>query len=240
MMIVIQNITKHYGNLKVLDAINLKIDKREIFGIIGQSGAGKSTLLKLINKLEDYDSGTLSVNGQSLDRISERSLQSLRFETGMIFQNFNLLDHLTVYENIELPLKLQGKSNQAKIEELLSFVTMSDKRDAYPHTLSGGQMQRVAIARALVSDPSVLLCDEATSALDSVSSQEVIELLKRANKTFKTTIVIVTHDLNVAKQLCDRVAVLEDGSITDIITVNKSDISNVDNFKERAREVLSL
>lgn len=239
MMIEIQNITKHFERLKVLDAINLTIEKSEIFGIIGQSGAGKSTLLKLINKLEDFDSGTLFVNGQSLETITKSSLQKLRFETGMIFQNFNLLDHLTVYENVELQLKLQGKSNQTKIEELLAFVNMSDKRDAYPHTLSGGQLQRVAIARALVSDPSILLCDEATSALDSVSSQEVIDLLRRVNQTFKTTIVIVTHDLNVAKQLCDRVAVLEDGIITDIINVHKSDTQNVDNFKKRAREVLS-
>lgn len=237
-MIDIINVTKHYKNLKVLSSINLTIHDHEIFGIIGQSGAGKSTLLKLINGLEKVDEGSITVNGVSLNNISKDDLRALRFETGVIFQNFNLLNHLSVYDNIELPLKLQGKKDDQKILDLLKFVNMEDKKDAYPSTLSGGQMQRVAIARALITNPKVLLCDEATSALDSISTQEIIQLLLKVNEEFSTTIIVVTHDLDVAKKLCNSVAILEQGHITDIITVNKSQTASISSFKDRAREVL--
>lgn len=237
-MIDIINVTKHYKNLKVLSSINLTIHDHEIFGIIGQSGAGKSTLLKLINGLEKVDEGSITVNGVSLDNISKDDLRALRFETGVIFQNFNLLNHLSVYDNIGLPLKLQGKKDDQKILDLLKFINMEDKKDAYPSTLSGGQMQRVAIARALITNPKVLLCDEATSALDSISTQEIIQLLLKVNEEFSTTIIVVTHDLDVAKKLCNSVAILEQGHITDIITVNKSQTASISSFKDRAREVL--
>lgn len=239
-MIVIKDVSKQYSSQLVLDSINLEIRDHEIFGIIGQSGAGKSTLLKLINALESYDTGSIHVNGVDLSNITKRELRSLRFKTGVVFQSFNLLNHLSVYDNIALPLKLQGIKDDSKVNNLLEFVNMSEKSDAYPLTLSGGQLQRVAIARALITNPEVLLCDEATSALDTVSSQEVMELLVRINKEFRTTIIIVTHDLDVAKAICSRVAVLENGKVTDVISVKNSSNSTISSFKSKAREVLEL
>lgn len=237
-MIQFKSINKNYNELKALTSVNLEIKEGEIFGIIGPSGAGKSTLLRLINGLESYDSGKLLIDKQDISALNKASLNALRQNIGMVFQSFNVLDHIDVSENIALPLKIKGLRNPEKVKALLKFVNLEDKEHAMPTTLSGGQKQRVAIARALVNDPKYLLCDEATSALDLKSSYDILQLLLKINKTFNTTMVIVTHDLDVAKMVCDRVAILEEGSISDIITVTKHQSDNYEDFASKAKEVL--
>ncbi len=217
-MIELQHVKKSFGSLEVLKDISISIQKGEIYGIIGQSGAGKSTLLRCINGLETYQEGTITVDGVLVDTKDAKGLRNLQKDMGMIFQNFNLLERLNVYENVALPMKFWGiKTNtpeaKEKINHLLDLVGLSDKKNARPSELSGGQKQRVAIARALVLDPKILLCDEATSALDPAITREILSLLQNINETMGITILVVTHQMEVVKQICQRVSFLKDGKV---------------------------
>lgn len=221
-MIKLKNIVKTYsskaGDVYALKGINLSIDKGQIFGIIGQSGAGKSTLIRCINMLERPTSGNVIVDGQDMTTLSENQLLKARRQISMIFQHFNLLTSRTIYDNIAFPLELQGMDKQtikSKVEPLLELVGLKDRANYYPSQLSGGQKQRVGIARALANDPKVLLCDEATSALDPQTTKSILELLKDINKKFNLTIVLITHEMNVIKEICDKVAVIEGGVIVE-------------------------
>lgn len=219
-MIKLQDVSKTFhvmGNeVHAVRQVSLDIEDKEIFGIIGFSGAGKSTLVRCINLLERPTAGKVYVNGQNLMELSAKELREVRKKIGMIFQHFNLMRSRTVYQNIAFPLKHSKLSKQQldeKIMSLLELVDLKDKKNAYPSQLSGGQKQRVAIARALANDPDVLLCDEATSALDPQTTQSILKLLKRVNEQLGITIVLITHEMNVIKEICDRVAVMEDGEV---------------------------
>ncbi len=221
-MIDLVNVAKTYyskaGDIKALQPTDLHINAGEIFGIIGLSGAGKSTLVRCINMLERPSSGQVFVDGQELTKMSEKELRKVRRGIGMIFQHFNLLASRTVYDNIAFPLEIQGlpKSEIAKkVQPLLELVQLEDRADYYPSQLSGGQKQRVGIARALASDPKVLLCDEATSALDPQTTKSILDLLRNINKKLGLTIVLITHQMEVVKAICDRVAVIENGVIVE-------------------------
>lgn len=216
-MIDLVNVRKSFGDLEVLKDINIHINEGEIYGIIGQSGAGKSTLLRCINGLEPYDSGSIIVDGKSVDR-DKKNLRNLRKDMGMIFQNFNLLQRLDVYDNVALPMRFWGNNpntpeSKKKIEDLVNLVGLSDKIHAKTAELSGGQKQRVAIARALVNDPKILLCDEATSALDPRITKEILALLQKVHDELGITIVVVTHQMEVVKQICERVAFIKHGVV---------------------------
>ncbi|MDR7871366.1 MAG: ATP-binding cassette domain-containing protein [Tissierellaceae bacterium] len=199
--------------------VNLTINNGEIFGVIGYSGAGKSTLVRCINLLERPTKGQVLIDGVDLLQLKEKDLRSYRQKIGMIFQQFNLLASRTVFDNVAFPLRYRGISKE-KIKDrvlyLLDLVGISDKVDAYPSQLSGGQKQRVAIARALATEPSILLCDEATSALDPQTTKSILKLLKDVNKKLGITIVIITHEMNVIKEICDRVAVMEGGNVVEL------------------------
>lgn len=220
-MIQLKNVSKSFGDLDVLKDISIDIQDNEIFGIIGQSGAGKSTLLRCINGLEDYQSGEILVDGTKVSTKDKKALRELQRGMGMIFQNFNLLERLDVYDNVALPMKFWGmKTNtpeaKKKIEGLISLVGLSDKIHVRPRELSGGQKQRVAIARALVLDPKILLCDEATSALDPAITREILSLLEEIHQEMGITIIVVTHQMEVVRQICERVAFIKDGRVVDI------------------------
>ncbi|WP_067140787.1 methionine ABC transporter ATP-binding protein [Oceanivirga salmonicida] len=216
-MIKIDKVNKTFEDKKVLKNITMHISKGEIFGVIGLSGAGKSTLIRLLNKLEDIDDGEIIINSKSLNNITKNELYDLRKKTSMIFQHFNLLSSRTVYGNISLALeldkKLTNKEKEEKIEKVLKLVELYDKKDSYISKLSGGQKQRVAIARALVTEPEIILSDESTSALDPITANNILDLLKKINKELNITIVIITHQMEVIKKMCDRIAVLKDGEI---------------------------
>ncbi len=218
-MIQLKQITKHYlKNKLALDNINLTINAGEIFGIIGRSGAGKSTLVRCMNLLEHPTSGQVIVDGNDLTLLSIKALRQARLKIGMIFQHFNLLSSRNVFRNVALPLELIGtpkKEIKAKVDRLLSLVGLQNYADSHPEQLSGGQKQRVAIARALASDPGVLLCDEATSSLDPETTVSILNLLKEINKRLGLTIVLITHEMDVIKQICDRVAVLDQGRVVE-------------------------
>lgn len=220
-MIRLTNISKTFrqskNELKVLEDINLHIARGSITGIIGPSGAGKSTLLRTINLLERPEKGTVSINGKCLNDLSKRALSAERRKIGMIFQQFNLLHSRTVFDNIALPMELEGKSKaaiQQKVSELLRRVGLEDKKDVYPKQLSGGQQQRVAIARALANDPYLLLCDEATSALDPAATESILKLLADINRQSGITIILITHEMQVVKAICQDVALMQAGRIT--------------------------
>lgn len=219
-MIEFKNISKHYElkgqTLRALDQINLEIPAGSIFGIIGYSGAGKSTLIRLINLLERPNEGQVIINQKDFTALDARTLRQERANIGMIFQHFNLLQTKTVADNIEMPLKLLGvnKSEREKrLNELLEFIDLKHKKDAYPDELSGGQKQRVGIARALANHPKILLCDEATSALDPQTTKSVLALLKKINQEQGITVVMVTHEMDVIESVCDYVAVMEQGKV---------------------------
>jgi D-methionine transport system ATP-binding protein len=217
-MIEIKNVKKSFKKTEVLKDISIEIEKGEIYGIIGQSGAGKSTLLRCINGLESYDDGQILVDGQKVDIKDKKNLRLLQKRMGMIFQGFNLLERLDVYQNVALPMKFWGinpntPESKEKIMKLLTLVGLEEKVHAKPRELSGGQKQRVAIARALVLDPDFLLCDEATSALDPEITRGILALLQKINKEMGITIVVVTHQMEVVKQICQRVAFLSDGRV---------------------------
>lgn len=216
-MIQLENVSKVYpGNCTVLNGVNLEIHKGEIFGIVGKSGAGKSTLLRTLNWLAPPTSGEIKIEGQPLSKLSPSALRKTRQQIGMIFQHFNLLESRTVFENIALPLEIAHTPKthiRQKVNELLEFVELTSFKNQYPHQLSGGQKQRVAIARALATNPKILLCDEATSALDPETTQNILLLLKAINAKLSLTIVLITHEMDVVKQICDRVGVIADGQI---------------------------
>ena len=220
-MIKLENVSKSFGDLEVLKDISIEIADHEIFGIIGQSGAGKSTLLRCINGLEDYQSGRIEVDGVEVSLKDKKKLHLLQKNMGMIFQNFNLLERLDVYDNVALPMKFWGMKTKTpearkKIEGLISLVGLKDKIHARPKELSGGQKQRVAIARALVLDPKSLLCDEATSALDPAITRGILDLLQKINKEMGITIIVVTHQMEVVKQICEKVAFIKNGRVVQI------------------------
>ncbi|MFV5491425.1 methionine ABC transporter ATP-binding protein [Acinetobacter sp. ASP199] len=219
-MIEFKDISKQYElkgqTLHALNQINLQIPTGSIFGIIGYSGAGKSTLIRLINLLERPTSGQVIINGTDFTALDAKSLRQERTQIGMIFQHFNLMQTKTVAANIEMPMKLLGWSKaerEKRLEELLDFIDLKHKRNAFPDELSGGQKQRVGIARALANHPKILLCDEATSALDPQTTKSVLELLKRINQEQGITIVMVTHEMDVIETVCDYVAVMEKGDV---------------------------
>ncbi|HAH61411.1 MAG TPA: methionine ABC transporter ATP-binding protein [Treponema sp.] len=221
-MIEIQNISKTFKlkkqTVRAVNDVSLDIHDGEIFGIIGYSGAGKSTLVRCINLLERPDRGSVVVGGKEMTALSEKELRKERRNIGMIFQHFNLFPSRTVAENVAFPLKYRKISKEdigRKVTSLLSLVELSDKTDAYPSQLSGGQQQRAAITRALATDPKVLLCDEATSALDPQTTHSILSLLKNLNAKLGLTVVIITHEMNVIKEICDRVAVMENGRIVE-------------------------
>ena len=221
-MIELSNIEKTYngpdGPVPALKGIDLTVENGEIYGIIGLSGAGKSTLIRCINLLERPTKGQVVVDGKDLTAMNARELRAARQNIGMIFQHFNLLTSATVYDNIAFPLRLADTPEEkirAKVEPLLTLVGLSDKAHQYPSQLSGGQKQRVGIARALTNDPKVLLSDEATSALDPQTTKAILELMRDINQKLGITIVIITHEMQVIKDICDKVAVIEDGVITE-------------------------
>ena len=218
-MITLENVTKVYGNktqVKALNGISLSVKAGEIFGIIGKSGAGKSTLVRCINMLERPTSGKVIIDERDMTTLSDSRLRRERKSIGMIFQHFNLLSSRTVFDNIAFPLELTDTPKEIirnKVEGLLELVGLSDRKSNYPSQLSGGQKQRVGIARALASDPKILLCDEATSALDPQTTTAILALLQDINKRLGITIIIITHEMAVVKDICDRVAVIEGGYI---------------------------
>ena len=221
-MITLSHIEKTYagpdGMLTVLKDISLTVARGEIFGVIGLSGAGKSTLARCINLLERPTKGSVIVDGLDMMALSDAELRKARKSIGMIFQHFNLLSSATVYDNVAFPLRLSGTDEdaiRAKVEPLLSLVGLDDKAQQYPSQLSGGQKQRVGIARALASEPKVLLCDEATSALDPQTTKAILELIRDINQKLGLTVVIITHEMQVIKDICDKVAVIEDGVIAE-------------------------
>ena len=222
-MIELQHITQRYRTPEgreflALDDVSLKVEKGEIFGSIGRSGAGKSTLVRCINFLNRPTEGTVTVDGRCLNQMSDAELRAMRRKIAMIFQHFNILSSRTVYENAAFPLELMGMSSDAvkkKVDPLIDLVGLSEHRNKYPAQLSGGQKQRVGIARALAADPAVLLSDEATSALDPETTVATLQLLKRINRDLGLTIVMITHQMDVVKEICDRVAVMNQGVIVE-------------------------
>lgn len=221
-MIEIKNLNKVYktkkGEVKGVDNVSLTVKEGEIFGIVGYSGAGKSSLLRCINLLERPTSGSITVDGTDLTSLRGEQLRSSRLKIGMIFQHFYLISQKTVYENIAFSLKAANYPKEQvrkRVEELLEMVGLSDKRDVYPSQLSGGQKQRVGIARALANNPKVLLCDEATSALDPTTTKSILTLLKKINKELNITIVLITHEMDVVKEICSRMAIMQDGRVVE-------------------------
>ena len=221
-MIELKNLSKQFetldGSVDALRQINLTIRDGDVYGIIGMSGAGKSTLVRCINMLERPTEGSVLVNGRDMGSMSQKELRAMRRKITMIFQGFNLLMQRTCLNNIMLPLRLSGvdkKKAEAKAREMLELVDLPDKANSYPAQLSGGQQQRVAIARALVTEPDVLLCDEATSALDPKTTHSILELIRDINKKLGITVIVITHQMSVVQEVCNRVAILENGVVVE-------------------------
>ena len=236
-MIELTHISKNFASggrtVHAVQDVSLSIGKGEIFGIIGFSGAGKSTLVRCINLLERPTSGSVTVDGKEMTALSAKELRQARKKIGMIFQHFNLMPSRTVFGNVAYPLRGSGLSREQiadKVHRLLELVGIGDKAEAYPKQLSGGQKQRVAIARALANDPNVLLCDEATSALDPQTTKAILRLLKNLNEKLGITVVIITHEMAVVKEICDRVAVMEHGRV-----VEQGEVFNV--FADPRQEI---
>ena len=221
-MITLQNISKTYVDsgreVHAVENVNLTIHDKDIFGIIGFSGAGKSTLVRCINLLERPTTGSVKIDDTEITTLSAGELRKARKKIGMIFQHFNLMPSRTIFGNVAYPLKGSGLSKQQiadKVRSLLALVGISEKENAYPSQLSGGQKQRVAIARALANDPKILLCDEATSALDPQTTKAILKLLQKVNETLGITIVVITHEMDVVKEICNRVAVMDHGHVVE-------------------------
>ncbi len=236
-MIQLSHICKDFGTgrtqVHAVQDVSLEINEGDIFGVIGFSGAGKSTLVRCINLLERPDSGSVTVNGADMLSLSPRELRQARKKIGMIFQHFNLMPSRTVFDNVAYPLRGSGLSKSEirdKVRQLLTLVDIADKETSYPSQLSGGQKQRVAIARALANDPKVLLCDEATSALDPQTTKAILHLLRELNEKLGITIVLITHEMAVVKEICNRVAVMEHGQL-----VEQGDVFTI--FADPKREV---
>ncbi|WP_299035482.1 methionine ABC transporter ATP-binding protein [uncultured Anaerococcus sp.] len=216
-MIELKNITVDFDGFKAVDDVSLTINEQDTFGIVGFSGAGKSTLVRTINLLQRPTKGEVLIDGENILNLSKKELRERRKKIGMIFQHFNLLNNLTVLDNVIFPIKkdksLSKEEKRAKALDLLETVGIRDKADNYPSELSGGQKQRCAIARSLASDPEILLCDEATSALDPKTTKQILKLLKNLNKKLKLTVVIITHQMEVVKDLCNKCAVMQGGKV---------------------------
>lgn len=227
-MIEVSHLVKEFSNdgkvFRAVDDVSFQVQKGEIYGIIGLSGAGKSTLVRCLNRLEEPTSGKIFIDGVDMVALNKKELLNQRKDIGMIFQHFNLFLQKTVYDNIAYPLEIQKwpkEKIKARVEELLDFIDLKDKRGVYPSSLSGGQKQRVAIARALATSPKILLSDEGTSALDPINTRMVVETLKKTVKDLNTTIIMITHQMEVAKDICDRIAVMENGKIIEENTVEE-------------------
>lgn len=225
-MIQLNKVTKEFisgsSQIDAVNGVSLTVAKGEIYGIIGLSGAGKSTLIRCLNRLEEPSSGSIVIDDVDITSLDIESLRQERKEIGMIFQHFNLLAQKTVFENIAFPLYLEKwtkKDIENRVDELLTYVELEDKKYAYPSELSGGQKQRVAIARAIANNPKVLLSDEGTSALDPQTTRSILDLLKKIRDEFELTIVMITHQMEVVKQVCDKVAIMEDGIVIEENTV---------------------
>lgn len=234
-MIRLENVTKEFlingKKTRVVDNISLSISQKEIYGMVGETGSGKSTILRLMNGFIKPDSGDIYLMGEKLDESSKHDLVK---DTSMIFQGFNLLGNLNVMDNILLPTKVRKgnkKDNIERAKELLSFVGLYDFQKSFTRNLSGGQKQRVAIARSLITNPKIIFCDEPTSALDEKMGYEVLKLLKDINEEFETTIALVSHDISVIKALCNRVAIIEDGGISDVVSLKTKELSPI-SYKE--------
>ncbi|NRT35581.1 ATP-binding cassette domain-containing protein [Clostridium beijerinckii] len=219
-MIELKNIQKIFNKkgvkVEALNGVNLQVDKGDIFGVIGFSGAGKSTLIRMVNYLEQPTSGEVIVDNKNLGKLTTKELREVRKQIGMIFQHFNLLESKNVFENIAIPLVLNHRTKdeiESRVNELLEFVGLEDKAKAYPSELSGGQKQRIGIARALATNPLILLCDEATSALDPQTTGSILQLLKKINREYNITILMITHEMAVIREVCNKVAVMENGEI---------------------------
>ncbi|WP_405372777.1 MULTISPECIES: ATP-binding cassette domain-containing protein [unclassified Microbacterium] len=232
------------GGVRALSEVSLSVRDREILGIIGESGAGKSTLLSVLTGEVPPTAGAVEVLGMPVASLGRRGIRSLRRRIGVVFQGVHLLANRTVRQNVAVPLRLVGgsradrRAQRIAVDEVLSFVGLAERADAYPAQLSGGQRQRVGIARALVTRPSLLICDEPTSALDATTAAGVLNLLRDARDRFGTTVLIVTHDLDVVRAVCDRVALFDDGKLQDVLPVTPASPEDRGSYLERARREL--
>lgn len=239
-MIEFNQVSKQFPNHLALNNVSFTIDQGDIFGVVGESGSGKSTLLRMINALETPTKGIVTVEGVSPHLMNRKDLRTFRKNIGMIFQQSNLLHMQTVQQNIELPLKLHNYKETLSVDDILEFVGLTDKRHAYPSQLSGGERQRVGLAQALIKMPHILLCDEPTSALDAKMRDSVIEVLKKAHEEFNTTIVLVTHELEVIQSLATRTCILERGQIRDIVEVSvNTSVDTSKSYYDRVMEALA-
>ena len=230
-MINIHNVSKSFSEFQAVQSVTLSIAEKEIHGIIGASGAGKSTLLRLMNLLEIPDAGEVVIDGRVLTSLASKELREARKSIGMIFQHFNLVANKTVYENVAVSLELARfpkHKRRERVQECLQFVGLASYTDKYPAQLSGGQKQRVAIARALANNPQVLLCDEPTSSLDPNTTAEILGVLRDVNKTFGVTIVIVSHEMEVIKSICNRVTVMAGGQVYETLSIEPQGIRVTD------------
>ncbi|MDN4606737.1 methionine ABC transporter ATP-binding protein [Sporosarcina highlanderae] len=231
-MIILHNVSKNFGQFKAVKSVSLSVHNGEIHGIIGASGAGKSTLLRIMNLLEIPEAGDVEINGKTLTKMRGKDLRQARKSIGMIFQHFNLVANKTVYENVAVSLKLARfprRQRKGRVMECLQFVGLERFQDKYPAQLSGGQKQRVAIARALANNPQVLLCDEPTSSLDPNTTAEILGVLENVNKSLGVTIVIVSHEMDVIRSICNRVTVMADGEVYDTVSIEPKGIHILDN-----------
>ncbi|MEB8091968.1 methionine ABC transporter ATP-binding protein [Mammaliicoccus lentus] len=235
-MYKLENVSKKYRGKFAVENLSFSVASGSITGIVGKSGSGKTTLLKLLNFIEKPTEGKIIFDEQEINKLSKKVIRKYKERIGMVFQHYNLLNNLNVYQNIALPLKIINAENEDRVKELIQFVGLEDKMNDYPSKLSGGEEQRVALARSLVRNPDILLCDEATSSLDENNTEEIIKMLKKINKEYSITIIFVTHELSVVKQLCEEVFVMEDGQLLDIIeNKNKSIEKNTGTYLENVK-----
>lgn len=241
-MITLNRVSKNFAQFQAIKSVSLTINKGEIYGIIGASGAGKSTLLRIMNLLEIPDEGEVEVNGQKLIHLNSKKLKDARQSIGMIFQHFNLVANRTVYDNVAVSLELANfpkNKRHSRVLECLQFVGLKNEMKKYPAQLSGGQKQRVAIARALANNPQVLLCDEPTSSLDTNTTAEILDVLENINQKLGVTIVIVSHEMQVIKSICNRVTVMADGEVYDTVSIEPKRIKGVNNSPDYFVEQLT-
>lgn len=235
-MYKLESVSKKYRGKFAVENLSFSVASGSITGIVGKSGSGKTTLLKLLNFIEKPTEGKIIFDEQDINKLSKKVIRKYKERIGMVFQHYNLLNNLNVYQNIALPLKIINAENEDRVKELIQFVGLEDKMNDYPSKLSGGEKQRVALARSLVRNPDILLCDEATSSLDENNTEEIIKMLKKINKEYSITIIFVTHELSVVKQLCEEVFVMEDGQLLDIIeNKNKSIEKNTGTYLENVK-----
>ncbi|WP_085992255.1 methionine ABC transporter ATP-binding protein [Oceanobacillus senegalensis] len=234
-MITLHNVSKRFGSFEAIQSVSLRIKSGEIHGVIGASGAGKSTLLRMMNFIEQPDEGEVIIDGDTLNHLKGKRIRQIRQSLAMIFQGYHLVGNKTVFDNVVVPLelaKVPKKRRTEQVMESLRFVGLERLKDQYPGQLSGGQKQRVAIARAIVNQPKVLLCDEPTSSLDPNTTAEVLEVLERINQEFGVTIVIVSHEMEVIKSICERVTVMADGRVYEEMEINPTGVHKMEHSAE--------